>query len=71
MQQMLKNTEPIIGTNYWKNGMKNQKNKKRCKNALKILQAVGYLQENLANCNTKDPIVKQTRLIARSALSGC
>ena len=35
---MLKNSEPVIGTNYWKNGMKNQGNEKQCKNVLKILQ---------------------------------
>ena len=29
---MLKNTEPTTGTNCSKNGMKNQKNEKRCKN---------------------------------------
>ena len=28
---MLKNTEPVIATRYWKNDMKNQKNKKQCK----------------------------------------
>ena len=38
------NTETVIGTNYWKtlkNGMKNQKNKRRCKNALKIKNRSG------------------------------
>ena len=41
MYQMLKNTEHEIGTNYLKNGMKNQKNEKQFKSALRILQAVG------------------------------
>ena len=38
------NTETVIGTNYWKtkkNGMKNQKKKKRCKTALKIKNTSG------------------------------
>ena len=44
---MLKNTDSVIGKNYYKNGFKNQKNEKPCKNTLKILQAVGKLQENI------------------------
>ena len=38
------NTETVIGTKYWKtlkNCMKNQKSKKRCKNALKTKNARG------------------------------
>ena len=38
------NSETVIGTNYWKSekiGMKSQKNKKRCKNALKNKNASG------------------------------